>query len=105
MPALARGPAVVVLAVVSLSGCMPPKITCPENITKPQDPGVCTAVTTFSPTFSDDTSASVVCDPPSGTAFPIGVTTDTCTVTDQAGLSASCSFTVTVTDTVPPVID
>lgn len=105
MPALARGSAVVVLAVASLSGCTPPQVTCPGNITKPQDPGACTAVTTFSPTFSDDLSASAVCDPPSGTAFALGTTTDTCTVTDQAGLSASCSFTVTVTDTVPPVID
>jgi hypothetical protein len=83
----------------------PPQITCPANITTPQDPGTCTAVTTFSPTFSDDCSASVVCSPPSGTAFPLGATTDTCTVTDQAGLSASCSFTVTVKDTTPPTID
>jgi hypothetical protein len=61
-------------------------------------------VTTFSPTFSDDCSPSVVCNPPSGTAFPLGTTTDTCTVTKQSGLSASCSFTVTVTDTVSPMI-
>src|SRR5262249_59383001 len=27
---------------------------------------------------------------------PLGTTTDTCTATDQAGHSASCSFTVTV---------
>ena len=120
MPALARGPTVVMLAVVGLSGCdvplcppgpdgglivdtTPPQITCPGNITKPQDPGACTAVTTFSPTFSDDCSPSVVCAPPSGTAFPLGTTTDTCTVTEPSGLSASCSLTVT--DTVPPVID
>jgi len=62
-------------------------------------------VSTFSPTFSGDCSPSVVCDPPSGTAFPLGTTTDKCIVTEQSGLSASCSFTVTVTDTVPPVID
>jgi len=122
MPALARGPIVVVLALVCLSGCdfplcpagpdggliidtTPPQITCPGNITKPQDPGACTAVTTFSPTFSDECSETVVCAPPSGTAFPLGTTTNTCTVTDQLGRSASCSFTVTVTDTVPPVID
>ena len=105
MPALARGPAVVLLAVVSMSGCMPPQVTCPENITKPQDPGACTAVTTFSPAVSNDFPAFVVCDPPSGTGFPVGVTTDTCTVSDQAGHSATCSFTVTVTDNVPSVID
>jgi hypothetical protein len=62
-------------------------------------------VTTFSPTISGDCSPSVVCDPPSGAAFPLGTTTDKCTVTEQSGLSASCSFTVTVTDTTPPVID
>jgi hypothetical protein len=120
MPALARGPTVVVLALVSFSGCdfplcprpdggvildtTPLQITCPGNITKPQDPGACTAVTTFSPTFPDDCSPTVVCDPPSGRAFPLGTTTDTCTVTDQLGRTASCSFTVAVTDTVPPVI-
>jgi len=120
MPALARGPTVVVLALVCLSGCdfpiclrpdggvilgaPPPQITCPANITQPKDPGACTAVTTFSPTFSEDCSPTLVCDPPSGTAFPLGTTTDTCTVTDQLGRTASCSFTVTVTDTVPPVI-
>src|SRR5215813_8708454 len=121
MPALARGPTVVMLAVLCWSACdfpicpagpdggpivdtTPPQITCPGNITKPQDPGACTAVTTFSPTFSGDCSPSVVCNPPSGTAFPLGTRTDTCTVTEQSGLSASCSFTVTVTDTVPPVI-
>jgi len=122
MPALPRGPTIVVLALACSSGCnlplcpsgpdgglivdtTPPRISCPGNITKPQDTGACTAVTTFSPTFSDDCSPSVVCDPPSGTPFPLGTTTDRCTVTELSGLSASCSFTVTVNDTMPPVID
>jgi hypothetical protein len=121
MPALARGPIVVTLAVICLSACnfplcpagpdggfildtTPPQITCPGNITQPQDPGGCTAVTTFSPTFSEECSPSIVCDPASGTAFPLGTTTVTCKVTQQSGLSATCSFTVTVTDTVPPSI-
>jgi hypothetical protein len=76
----------------------PPQITCPDNITSPTDLGKCTAAVTFAPTVSDDCSVnSVVCSPPSGTAFPLGTTTDTCTATDQARLSASCSFTVTIT--------
>jgi hypothetical protein len=75
----------------------PPRITCPANISKQPDLGTCAAVTTFAPTFSDDCLVSAVCSPPSGMAFPLGTTTDTCTATDQAGLSASCSFTVTVT--------
>jgi len=37
-----------------------------------------------------------VCSVPSGAPFPVGMTTDTCTATDQAGQSASCSFNVTV---------
>jgi hypothetical protein len=45
----------------------------------------------------------VVCNPPSGSVFPVGTTTVTCTATDAAGNSASCSFNVTVSDTEFPV--
>jgi hypothetical protein len=42
---------------------------------------------------------------PSGSVFPIGVTTNTFTATDSIGnVSAPCSFTVTVSDTTKPVI-
>src|SRR3989442_15471435 len=85
----------------------PPTITCPSNITKNTDQGVCTAVTTFSPTANDNCALPpnpVVCTPASGTAFPKGTTTVTCTVTDGAGLTASCSFTVTVNDMQAPTI-
>jgi len=95
----AGGEGVVGLVTVTpVVDTTPPTITCPGNITTPPDLGKCTAVATFTPTVSDDCSVmSTVCSPPSGTAFPIGMTTDTCAATDQAGLSASCSFTVTVT--------
>ncbi|MDB6056632.1 MAG: hypothetical protein JWO95_476, partial [Verrucomicrobiales bacterium] len=44
--------------------------------------------------------------PPSGSTFPIGTTTVTCTATDDCGLSNSCSFTVTVIDrTTYPIVD
>jgi lysophospholipase L1-like esterase len=36
------------------------------------------------------------CTPASGTAFPVGLTTVTCTVTDARARSGSCPFTVTV---------
>jgi HYR domain len=42
----------------------------------------------------------VTCDPPSGSVFPLGVTTVNCT-NDDDGTSAG-SFTVTVRDTTPP---
>ncbi len=76
----------------------PPTITCPANITTPVDLGKCTAAVTFTPMSSDNCAVnSVVCSNPSGSAFPLGTTTDTCTATDQAGLTSSCTFNVTVT--------
>jgi hypothetical protein len=76
----------------------PPTITCPMNITTPVDLGKCTAAVTFTPMSSDNCAVnSTVCTSPSGSAFPIGTTTDTCTATDQAGLTTSCTFNVTVT--------
>lgn len=75
-----------------------PSITCPTTVNTQPDLGKCTAKVTFpAPTFSDDCSVSAACAPPSGSAFPIGTTTDTCTATDQAGNMKSCNFNVTVT--------
>jgi hypothetical protein len=76
----------------------PPTITCPAAVTTPVDLGKCTATVIFpAPTASDDCLVSSVCSPPSGSTFPLGTTTDTCTATDQAGQNATCSFPVTVT--------
>jgi hypothetical protein len=51
------------------------------------------------------TPFNVVCVPPSGSAFPLGVTTVTCRVLDSCQNSDTCTFTVTVRrDTEPPVI-
>ncbi|HMK26550.1 MAG TPA: HYR domain-containing protein, partial [Chitinophagaceae bacterium] len=41
---------------------------------------------------------------PSGSAFPVGVTTNTFRVTDVAGNTATCSFTVTVVDNQAPAV-
>ncbi|MBL0130503.1 MAG: HYR domain-containing protein [Chitinophagaceae bacterium] len=41
---------------------------------------------------------------PSGSIFPVGVTTNTFRATDAAGNTAQCSFTVTVVDNQAPVI-
>ncbi|MBK7112000.1 MAG: HYR domain-containing protein [Flavobacteriales bacterium] len=46
--------------------------------------------------------ASVTNDAPA--VFLIGATTVTWTVTDNAGLTATCTQTVTVSDNVPPTI-
>ncbi len=74
-----------------------PVIICPSDI------GVGTignsaAVTYAAPSVSDNCSGvgAPVCSPPSGSVFPLGVTTVTCSVTDARKNSNSCSFKVMV---------
>jgi hypothetical protein len=84
-----------------------PGITCPANVTVPTAPvGVCGAPVSYpAPTVSAPNGVkSLTCTPASGSAFPLGLTTVTCTVVDQANLSASCTFTVTVNDQEPPTL-
>lgn len=77
-----------------------PRITCPGNVTQLNDPGMCSAVVNyFIPPASDNCPIfNVVCLPPSGSSFAIGTSTVTCVATDGGGLTATCSFTVTVSD-------
>ncbi len=84
----------------------PPAITCPADIMTNMDAGDCSAVVTWTdPVATDDCGgATVVCNPPSGSTFPIGTTTVTCTATDAAGNIATCTFDVTVEDTEAPTI-
>ncbi len=82
----------------------PPVIQCPGNIVVTVAPGECSsAPVTFTATASDDRpGVTIACVPPSGSIFPGGITTVVCTATDSAGQTASCGFTVTVTDNQPP---
>jgi hypothetical protein len=48
-----------------------------------------------------DLASSVVCEPASGSTFPLGSTTVSCHVTDSGDLVASGTFTVEVVDTTP----
>jgi len=50
-----------------------------------------------------DANPTVVCSPPSGSMFPLGTTTVTCTATDESGNQATADFTITVEDTTVPV--
>jgi hypothetical protein len=56
------------------------------------------------PTATDraDSAPVVSCVPASGSLFPIGTTTVTCTATDSVGNSSAATFDVTVDDTVAP---
>ena len=63
-------------------------------------PGDLSVVVNYpAPTVTDNCAGtSVVCTPPSGSVFGLGVTTVSCVATDAVGNTASCSFTVTVFD-------
>jgi HYR domain len=58
-----------------------------------------------SPTATDNIDgpiANVDCAPASGSTFPLGTTTVTCSATDSSGNTGTASFTVSVVDTTPP---
>ena len=74
-------------------------ITCPANITVSNDPNQCGAVVNYPPPTVDPGCGTVTCSPPSGSFFPVGTTTVTCTTAGP-----SCDFTITVNDTQPPTI-
>ena len=75
-----------------------PTVTCPADVTVETTPGTCDAVATWAaPTIVDNCSASVASSSHnSGDTFPIGTTTVTYTVTDDAGNATTCEFDVIV---------
>jgi len=83
--------------------CTPPSITCPGDITVSNESGKCGAVVTWSVTATGNPTPTVSCNPSSGTFFPVGTTTVTCTATNSCG-TATCSFKVTVVDEEKPVV-
>jgi hypothetical protein len=84
--------------MVTVTDAQPPMLTCPGNITT-NSTSSAGAVVTFTATATDNCAPAptVTCTPPSGSTFPIGTTTVTCTAMDAGSNSANCPFTVTVT--------
>ncbi len=96
------GPAGV--RVKALGGPAPLSMTCPAPITVPATGPGGAAVTYAAPTTSGGCApVSVVCNPPSGSTFPLGTNTVNCTASDGCGSSANCSFNVTVQPPLGPV--
>ena len=90
----------VIITVVDYSN---PTANCPEDIIV-YDPEQCGAYVTYEATVTDNCpGATISCTPPSGSFFPIGVTTVTCTAVDNVGNQDICTFTVTVIDDESPV--
>jgi len=85
-----------------------PVIACPADIAVNIDPGQCDAIVNYTiPTGTDNCSSPtivIVSGPVSGSGFSIGITTVTFTATDVAGNIDTCSFTITVVDTIAPSI-
>lgn len=85
---------------VTVNDNQPPSITSSANVTviaAPTCPATTGKVVTFAvPSAIDNCSGvtPVVCLPPSGSTFPLGVTTVTCTAKDAANNTATSSFTV-----------
>ena len=81
-------------------------ITCPTNLVAECRGRSGTPVNFSVAAYSTcgTSNVTVVCTPPSGTAFPLGITTVLCSAWDGSGNSNQCSFTVTVQDTTPPML-
>ena len=78
------------------------------NLTPSAAAGTCGAdVSWDEPTANDNCAGASIAQTaglPSGSAFPVGTTTNTFVITDAAGNTATCSFDVTVNDTENPTI-
>ena len=87
---------------VKVADNQPPTVNCPSDITVTS--ATATAVTYVASATDACVLRSFDCSPPSGSSFPLGLTTVTCTAVDTAGNSNSCSFKVTVkSPNSPPV--
>jgi gliding motility-associated-like protein len=92
---------------VTVNESIEPVVTCPSDITELVSSGACNAVANWLPaTAADNCTANpmVTSDIASGALFNAGFTTVTYTATDASGNTATCSFVVTVMETVMPSI-
>ena len=86
---------------------IPPEITCPQDIIAYVTPSSgCFAIVNYDlPVATDNCellSLDLTSGGASGSLFPVGINTVTYTATDASYNSASCSFTITVIDNLPP---
>lgn len=95
--ARAHGEAATKRFKVTVVDTRPPTITVPaaQQLTTKARQG---KVVTYSASAADivDGTVAVTCAPASGTTFPVGTTTVTCTAADRRGNATSASFGVTI---------
>lgn len=90
---------------VTVVDTTPPVLVLPADMTL-HATSAAGAVGTFTATATDlvDGSVPVVCTPPSGSTFPLGITSVGCTATDVRDNESSGSFLINVIDVDPPTI-
>src|SRR5205823_8650882 len=87
-----------------------PAISCPANITRSNDPGMCSAnINPGTATATDNYDTPTVTGArsdggPLNGSYSVGTTTITWTATDGSGNHSSCTQTITVNDTENPTI-
>jgi hypothetical protein len=89
---------------VSVVDDINPTITCPADIAANTDPGVCTAAVTYDVTGDDNCTYTITQGEgiASGADFPLGATDNAYTITDASGNTATCTFSVTISDAQAP---
>src|SRR5262245_6540758 len=108
----------VLLCVLAVQGCSsapaaptpppppvpdPPKITCPAPVTLLAPQAAPMSVVYGTPTVINGAPpVAAACTPASGSTFPTGPSTVTCTATDNQQRTDSCTFAITLT--IPPKI-
>jgi hypothetical protein len=91
---------------VMVADTQPPTLMCPPGILPGVDSGQSSKsnVTYMAMAMDNCPGVSVSCTPPSGSTFPMGTNTVTCTATDVAGNTVTCRFNVIVGTNEPPTI-
>src|SRR5579864_816116 len=92
------------LATAAIPSTAPPVVTVPASPLIAEATGPDGTPVSFNATAmaADGTPLPVNCAPASGSTFPLGSTTVTCTASDSSGNTATASFTILVQDTTPP---
>jgi gliding motility-associated-like protein len=96
------------VVVVEITDNEAPGMSCPEDITQSNDTGECGAVVIYDLPSSTDNCIVLetvqLAGIASGGFFPVGTTVNTYQVTDAAGNTTTCSFSVTIEDNEQPEI-
>lgn len=90
---------------VTVEDTVSPTIVVPADTVVACPGDQCGAAVHYSPTVIDDCPTSSLCQPPSGSWFEPGTTEVVCYGVDGYGNSACDTFTITVIDSTPPLMN